>query len=193
MILPCLHGENLILTFRQNYYGLGFANHIPTQVQAARAATLVHHCTHFKLQLESERLPPMTVRGYMYPLSRPSLQHTCICLLLGFHVFSASHAVACILASSISISSFLLRKTPFGRALLHDIPFRRALLHDVPFRRAIAHTVSFGLLLSYCAVNLKICEDRCWIHAHPGVSLQDCANLHASVRAYLFNDARPWA
>jgi len=51
------------LLINSNYYGLGFADHIPSGVQTARAATLVYHYTHFKLQLDAEKLPPMTVRG----------------------------------------------------------------------------------------------------------------------------------
>jgi carnitine O-palmitoyltransferase 1 len=49
----------------QNYYGLGFAGYIPTDVQTSRAATLVHQYMRFKQLLDAEQLTPMTVRGWV--------------------------------------------------------------------------------------------------------------------------------
>ena len=46
-----------------NYYGLGYAYHIPSSNQTARAAVLLHYYSHFKDMLDSERLTPTTMRG----------------------------------------------------------------------------------------------------------------------------------
>ena len=51
------------LLINSNYYGLGYAYHIPSQVQTARAALLAHNFARFKNLLESERLSPTTMRG----------------------------------------------------------------------------------------------------------------------------------
>ena len=57
-----LRGRSPIL-INSNYYGLGYARHIPSAVQTARAGVLVHFFAHFKDLLDAERLPPMTIRG----------------------------------------------------------------------------------------------------------------------------------
>jgi carnitine O-palmitoyltransferase 1 len=57
-----LRGRSPIL-INSNYYGLGYAYHIPTPDQTARAAVLLHWYAHFKNMLDDERLTPTTVRG----------------------------------------------------------------------------------------------------------------------------------
>ena len=51
------------LLINSNYYGLGYAYHVPSHVQTARASILAHYFAHFKILLESERLAPTTMRG----------------------------------------------------------------------------------------------------------------------------------
>jgi len=51
------------LLINSNYYGLGYAYHIPSNVQNARAAVVPHFFAHFKNLLDSERLTPTTMRG----------------------------------------------------------------------------------------------------------------------------------
>eukprot|EP00293_Proteomonas_sulcata_P010653 CAMPEP_0184299254 /NCGR_PEP_ID=MMETSP1049-20130417/9893_1 /TAXON_ID=77928 /ORGANISM="Proteomonas sulcata, Strain CCMP704" /LENGTH=657 /DNA_ID=CAMNT_0026609627 /DNA_START=128 /DNA_END=2101 /DNA_ORIENTATION=+ len=51
------------ILINSNYYGLGYASHIPTKKQTARAARLVHNYMLFKKELESEKLKPTTIRG----------------------------------------------------------------------------------------------------------------------------------
>jgi len=51
------------ILINSNYYGLGYAYHIPTSNQTARAAVLMHFYSHFKNMLDNERLTPMTMRG----------------------------------------------------------------------------------------------------------------------------------
>jgi carnitine O-palmitoyltransferase 1 len=53
------------LLINSNYYGLGWAYHIPTPYQTARAAVIAHYFAHFKILLESERLSPTTLRGHV--------------------------------------------------------------------------------------------------------------------------------
>ena len=48
------------LLINSNYYGLGYAYHVPSHVQTARASILAHYFAHFKILLESERLAPTT-------------------------------------------------------------------------------------------------------------------------------------
>lgn len=51
------------LLINSNYYGLGYAYHVPSNVQTARASIIAHYFAHFKILLESERLAPTTMRG----------------------------------------------------------------------------------------------------------------------------------
>jgi len=51
------------ILINSNYYGLGYAYHIPSSQQTARAGVLVHFYSHFKNMLDSERLTPTLVRG----------------------------------------------------------------------------------------------------------------------------------
>ena len=51
------------LLINSNYYGLGYAYHVPSRVQTARASMIAHYFAHFKVLLESERLAPTTMRG----------------------------------------------------------------------------------------------------------------------------------
>ena len=51
------------ILINSNYYGLGYAYHIPTPNQTARASVLLHHYAAFKEMLDNERLTPTTVRG----------------------------------------------------------------------------------------------------------------------------------
>jgi len=50
------------ILINSNYYGLGYANYIPSHCQAARAAVLTHFYTKCKQQLDSEQIKPMTIR-----------------------------------------------------------------------------------------------------------------------------------
>lgn len=51
------------ILINSNYYGLGYAYHIPSSKQTARAAVVAHYFACFKILLESERLAPTTMRG----------------------------------------------------------------------------------------------------------------------------------
>jgi len=51
------------ILINSNYYGLGYAHHIPSSVQTARAGVLVHYFAVYKDLLDSEQLQPMTIRG----------------------------------------------------------------------------------------------------------------------------------
>jgi carnitine O-palmitoyltransferase 1 len=46
------------ILINSNYYGLGYAYHIPSSNQTARAAILMHYYSHFKNMLDNERLTP---------------------------------------------------------------------------------------------------------------------------------------
>uniref|UniRef100_A0A6T8DEQ1 Choline/carnitine acyltransferase domain-containing protein n=2 Tax=Cryptomonas curvata TaxID=233186 RepID=A0A6T8DEQ1_9CRYP len=51
------------ILINSNYYGLGYAYHIPSAIQTARAGVLVHYFAKYKRRLDSEQLPPTTIRG----------------------------------------------------------------------------------------------------------------------------------
>ena len=51
------------LLINSNYYGLGYAYHVPSKHQTARAAVIAHHFARFKILLEAEQLAPTTMRG----------------------------------------------------------------------------------------------------------------------------------
>jgi carnitine O-palmitoyltransferase 1 len=51
------------ILINSNYYGLGYAYHIPSGDQCARAAVLTHLYARFKNLLDDERLAPTSVRG----------------------------------------------------------------------------------------------------------------------------------
>ncbi len=51
------------ILINSNYYGLGYAYFIPSTIQTARAGVLVHFFAVYKRRLDSEQLPPTTIRG----------------------------------------------------------------------------------------------------------------------------------
>eukprot|EP00960_Hanusia_phi_P057787 763663-Hanusia_phi.AAC.5 len=71
------------ILINSNYYGLGYANMIPSHHQTHRAAVLVHLYARFKVILDTERLKPMTIRGTVPICMRQYERMFCLCRIPG--------------------------------------------------------------------------------------------------------------